>query len=369
MIEQGTMERLLERARWAPSGDNTQPWRFEVLGVDRLAIHGFDTRAEVVYDFDGRASQLAHGALLETLRLAASARGLRAEWTIRPACSEEAPIYDVVLVPDATLRPDPLEAFIESRVVQRRPMRVTALGPAEREALAAAVGSDYRLRFFEGFDGRWQVARLLWHSARIRLTMPEALNVHRSIIEWRARFSEDRSPEQAVGVDPLTARLMRWVMQSWSRVEFFNRYLLGTVAPRVQLDLLPALGCAAHVLMTPVRPLRTLGDFVAAGAAMQRLWLAVEAAGMHLQPEMTPVIFRWYVQAGRSLSPHPGMDAAAGALARRFEALADAGPADGFAFFCRVGYSALPHSRSLRKALGSLLVGEGGASDGSGREV
>ncbi|RTL16759.1 MAG: molybdopterin biosynthesis protein MoeY, partial [Rhodocyclaceae bacterium] len=56
MIEQGTMERLLERARWAPSGDNTQPWRFEVLGVDRLAIHGFDTRAEVVYDFDGRAS-------------------------------------------------------------------------------------------------------------------------------------------------------------------------------------------------------------------------------------------------------------------------------------------------------------------------
>jgi len=185
----------------------------------------------------------------------------------------------------------------------------------------------------------------------------------------RARFSEDRIPEQAVGVDPLTARLMRWVMQSWSRVEFFNRYLLGTVAPRVQLDLLPALGCAAHVLMTPVRPLRTLGDFVAAGAAMQRLWLAVEAAGMHLQPEMTPVIFRWYVQAGRSLSPHPGMDAAAGALARRFEALADAGPADGFAFFCRVGYSALPHSRSLRKALGSLLVGEGGASDGSGREV
>lgn len=356
MIESGTMEGLLERARWAPSGDNTQPWRFELLGADRVAIHGFDTRDEVVYDFDGRPSQLAHGALLETLRLAASAQGLRAEWTIRPGCSEETPIYDVVLVPDPVLRPDPLEAFIESRVVQRRPMRVTPLDPAGREALALAVGPEFRLRFFEGFDGRWEVAKLLWHSARIRLTMPEALEVHRSIIEWGARYSDDRIPDQAVGVDLVTAHLMRWVMQSWSRVDFFNRYLLGTVAPRIQLDVLPALGCAAHVLMTPVRPLRELGDFVAAGAAMQRLWLAAEAVGMHLQPEMTPVIFRWYVQAGRSLSPHPGIDAAAGAIARRFEALTGAGPEDQFAFFCRVGASASPHSRSLRKALRALLV-------------
>ncbi|MER2552630.1 MAG: nitroreductase family protein, partial [Thauera sp.] len=122
MIETGTMERLLERARWAPSGDNTQPWRFEVVAEDRVVIHGLDTRTDVIYDFDGRPSQLAHGALLETLRLAASRVGLRADWSIRDGCSEEAPIYDVVLVADPTLRPDPLEAYIEARVVQRRPM-------------------------------------------------------------------------------------------------------------------------------------------------------------------------------------------------------------------------------------------------------
>lgn len=354
MIETGTMERLLERARWAPSGDNTQPWRFEVVAEDRVVIHGLDTRTDVIYDFDGRPSQLAHGALLETLRLAASRVGLRADWSIRDGCSEEAPIYDVVLVADPTLRPDPLEAYIEARVVQRRPMRVTALGPGGRETLAAAVGPAFRLRFFEGFEGRWAVAKLLWHSARIRLTMPEAFSVHRSIIEWGARFSDDRIPEQAVGVDPVTARLMRWVMQRWSRVDFFNRYLFGTVAPRVQLDLLPALGCAAHVLMTPARPLRTLGDFVAAGVAMQRLWLAAEAAGMHLQPEMTPVIFRWYVQAGRSMSSQRGIDAAAQDLAQRFDKLASAAPADDFAFLCRVGFSASPQARSLRRPLRAL---------------
>ena len=48
------IEQILELARWAPSGDNTQPWRFEVLGDDHFVVHGFDTRDWCLYDIDGR---------------------------------------------------------------------------------------------------------------------------------------------------------------------------------------------------------------------------------------------------------------------------------------------------------------------------
>src|SRR5437667_416717 len=58
------VEQILELARWAPSGDNTQPWRFEVLSDDHFVVHGFDTRDWCIYDIDGRPSQLALGALL-----------------------------------------------------------------------------------------------------------------------------------------------------------------------------------------------------------------------------------------------------------------------------------------------------------------
>ncbi|HRP76462.1 MAG TPA: molybdopterin biosynthesis protein MoeY [Rhodocyclaceae bacterium] len=357
MVKTERIEGILDRARWAPSGDNTQPWRFEILGEDHVAIHGFDTRDHVLYDFDGRASQLAHGALLETLRLAAGCQGLRADWSIRPGCADTAPVYDVRLVPDATLEPDPLAEFIESRVVQRRPMRTTPLDASQRAALVDAVGPGFTLRFFESLSERMAVAKLLWANAHIRLTTPEAFEVHCSIIEWGARYSDDRIPEQAVGVDPATARLMRWVMQSWERVRFFNRYLLGTVAPRIQLDLLPALGCAAHILVQAPRPPQGLADYLAAGAAMQRLWLAAEAQGLHLQPEMTPVIFRWYARAGRSLSAKAGINAAAARLAQNFEAIVPASRDDAFMFFCRVGRSAAPHARSLRLPLASLLAG------------
>jgi len=354
-MNRDTLLEILDLARWAPSGDNTQPWRFEIVADDRIAIHGHDTRAHVIYDFDGHASHMAHGALLETLRLAATRFGFAIDWTMRPDRPDTAPIYDITLIPSA-LPEDPLAAFIQARCVQRRPMAIRPLTAEQRAALVSAVGPGYTVQFFSSFGERLAVARLLWKNAYLRLTCPEAYRVHREIIEWNARYSTDRIPDQAVGVDPLTARLMRWVMQSWERVEFFNRYLQGTLAPRLQLDFLPAIACAAHLLLRPKQPQAGLKDHIAAGIALQRLWLTATRLGLHLQPEMTPVIFRWYVQANRQISRQSAINEGAVQLARRFEQISSTQPEDGFAFFCRIGYSQVPRSRSIRKELGKLMM-------------
>ena len=36
-VRRDVVERLLEKAKWAPSGGNLQPWRVYVLGGERLA--------------------------------------------------------------------------------------------------------------------------------------------------------------------------------------------------------------------------------------------------------------------------------------------------------------------------------------------
>lgn len=356
MAERETLLKIFDLARWAPSGDNTQPWRFQIVGPDHVVVRGFDTRERVLYDFDGHASHMGHGALLETLRIAASGFGLDATWTLRVGSRDNNPVYDVLLRESPGSAPDPLFRHIEQRVVQRRPMSMTPLTVEQRQALAAAPGPAYQVQFLESLGDRLRVARLLWDNAYIRLTCPEAYEVHREIIEWGARYSKDRIPEQAVGVDPVTARLMRWVMQRWGRVEFFNRYLLGTIAPRIQLDFLPALGCAAHLLLRPREAPAALVDYVRAGVGMQRLWLTASALGLHLQPEMTPVIFRWYARAGRTFSALPAIGRRTLLLAGDFEALVGASEGSAFVFFCRVGRSVVPGSRSLRKDLSELLV-------------
>ncbi len=356
MASRETLLKILDLARWAPSGDNTQPWRFEIVADDHLAIHGHDTREWCLYDFNGHASHMAHGALLETLRIAATGEGLAATWALRAGAGDKAPVFDVRLAAQPGLAADPLLPFIESRVVQRRPMRTTPLSAAQRAALAAAPGPGYAVRFFESGAERRRVAGLLWRNAYLRLTCPEAYPVHKEIIEWRTRFSKDRIPEQAVGVDGATARLMEWVMASWGRVQFFNKYLGGTLAPRIQLDYIPALACAAHVLIVPDRPAQGVEAHVRGGIAMQRLWLTAAAVGLHLQPEMTPLIFRWYARAGQTFSAVPAIAAGALALAGEFERIGGFGPDQGLTFFCRVGVSDAPRSRSLRKSVEELML-------------
>lgn len=346
---------ILDLARWAPSGDNTQPWRFEILGADHIVVHGHDTREWCVYDYQGRASHIAHGALLETLRIAATMHKMAARWSCRSGVPDTSPVYDVYLEYNPELPADPLVPFIKSRTVQRRPMRFASLTGDQREAIGQALGAGYALHLFESFLDRCRVAGLLWKNAHIRLTCPEAYAVHKKIIEWGARYSIDRIPEGAVGVDPVTAKIMRWVMQSWERLEFFNRYFMGTVLPRVQLDLIPGLFCSAHFLIQAKKAPSELADYVRAGEVIQRVWLTCTANGLLLQPEMTPIIFNWYAVDGKALSCLSRVNQEVSVFSGKFQALTR--PDKGYpVFMCRVGTSRQPGSRSVRKSLKELML-------------
>ncbi len=346
---------ILDLARWAPSGDNTQPWRFEIVSDNTVLVHGFDTRSHVLYDFDGHPSHIAHGAVLETIRIAATIHGLNAKWSIETSSDDRNPIYHVRLEQANGVAPDPLFAFIKTRTVQRRPMRTTPLTELQRDAIVRSVGVGFGIRLFESRAEKLGIAKILWNSARIRLTCPEAYLVHKEIIEWRARYSKTKIPELAVGVDSVTARLMEWALRSWDRVDFMNRFMFGTILPRIELDLLPALACAAHILIKPeVRP-STLADWVALGCAVQRVWLTAASVNLHLQPQMTPLIFQWYARAGRKFTSKTELMEKADRLSGDVDKVFNTSPDELNGFFARVGTSAPPPGRSIRHDLNEVL--------------
>ncbi len=354
-----TVEQILDLSRWAPSGDNTQPWRFEIVDEGHVVVHGFDTRDHCVYDLDGHPSQISLGALIETISIAASAHGLHTAASRRSGLPDTTPTFDLRFSSDPRTQADPLVTHIPTRSVQRRPMRLRPLSAAEKLALEASVGSACQVQWIEGFSARSRAARLMFNNARLRLTMPEAYEVHRDVIEWNARFSEDRVPDQALGVDPMTARLMHHVLGSWDRVKFFNRFLAGTVAPRLQMDLIPGIFCAAHFVLLARRRPQSIDDHVAAGRAVQRFWLTATSLGLVMQPELTPLIFSRYVRDGVAFSAEPGMEQTARALALQLEALIGAESTGLAVFMGRIGAGTAAVSRSTRKPLDQLMVATG----------
>jgi hypothetical protein len=351
------IEQVLDLARWAPSGDNTQPWRFEITGERSCIVHAFDTRRHCVYDLTGGPSQIAVGAMLETARIAATGLGMRAEIVHLPS-DDEHPLFEITLADDPGVPPDPLIPFITTRCTHRRPYSRRPLTEAERNALQESVGTDYTLVWLEG-PRRAEVARVLFASAKIRLTIPEAYEVHRSIIEWNVRFSETKIPDRAVGLDPIGLALMRWAMKSWPRTRLLSVYLGGTLLPRLQLDLLPGRGCAAHVLLLAPRPPAGVDDHVRVGAAVQRLWLTATKLGLQHQPEMTPLIFSGYHRSGLAFTNERGALAAAAGIDERLRRLVSPHPLERVMWMGRLGEAPAPEARSTRPPLQRLTCAPG----------
>ena len=290
--------KILEIAKWAPSGDNTQPWRFEIASPHHLVVRAFDTRRHVIYDLEGHASHIAHGALLQTIIYAATSFGIEAKWTLRTESSEEQPVYDVHLNEEPSIEKHPLTAYIESRATQRRPMSPTSLSETEKVSLENAAGDDFEIRWWSSWRDRFKFAKFLFSAARLRLITPEAFEVHRQIIEWGASDSVDKIPETAVGMSPLTLRLSQWTFQSWKRMAMMNAIPTATWFPRLELDFFPGLFCASHYALFAKNGLQTSLDYVSAGMAVQRVWLQATALGLQQQPEMTPLIFKTYINKG-----------------------------------------------------------------------
>ncbi|MDL5034005.1 molybdopterin biosynthesis protein MoeY [Pelomonas sp. APW6] len=354
MTEPDLLDQLLDLARWAPSGDNTQPWRFERLGPRQLRIHGFDTRDHCVYDLDGHPSQISFGTLLETLAIAAASRGWQMVIDRMDFSTETRPQFDVSVqaAPDKSqLR---LAAQIEKRSVQRRPLKRTPLTEEEKKSLTQCLPAGMAVHWLDEGFARLKTAKLLFHSAKLRLTIEEAYRVHRDIIEWHAQFSADKVPDQALGASPGTVLLMRQVMKSWQRVRFFNTFLAGTWAPRIELDFIPSLRCAAHFVIHSTNPPHRPEDYVEAGRAIQRFWLQATALEMQLQPEVTPLVFSRYSRESRPFSASAHAMPMAHDIRQRLELLIGRDIAERAVFMGRLGHGTAPTARSLRKPLAQL---------------
>ncbi len=346
--EAAILESVLDLARWAPSGDNSQPWRFEMKGTRHVVVHGTDTRHASVYDFEGRASQLSLGALLENFRLAATAHGWLVDAKRRPGPITH-PTFDLHFSPSRTVL-DPLADCIRARSVQRGPMSTKPLSDPQKAALQSAVDPTYKVVWRTAPRDRWTMARLLFANARIRFLMPEAYGWHRRMVEWDARFSRDRIPDQALGASRPTLALMRWAMRSWNRVRFTGTWLAGTVLPRLEMEMLPAWACAGHFLIVARdgASCRSPDAFIDAGRAMQRFWLTATHLGLQLQPEVTPLIFSWYQRSGQRFSAEPGLQEQARILDDRF--VDWLGPDDwrNAVFMGRIGNGPAAHARAVR---------------------
>lgn len=271
---------LVGAGNCAPSADNMQPWHLMTKG-DQLVLR-YDARrfADAVFPYDHQATLLTIGAVIENLSLACRSIGLDAQ--LVPIVPKAAPYeYLRIRIPHEIVQRLPASMPWQDRHTNRLPFR--------RETVTAAVtalpefqAQDHaNVRLLDSRAAIGRISTLVRRASTVRFRT-------REIHDWFSaslRFSPEhvaRGDGLDVGtfdLPPCGKAMLKTITSSWGAMSLFNRIGGFQVMAGVEAGSLKNSGA----ILAIIGPLTATGA-LDAGRMMQSLWIAMNQAGIAVQP-------------------------------------------------------------------------------------
>lgn len=345
------LETLLSAAVRAPSGDNTQPWCFEVDETDlRIALHLDPTRDPSPMNAGQRMARLALGAALENILCTARHNGWQADltWGGSPALA-------AVRVHAPAGLPGQLEPAVASRVTNRRVYESRQVEPGVLAALqeqtsdlagihACWITEPQQLSALAALIGRADAfmfgARAIRHAflGNVRFDQPADATVEAGL---------SLASLESSAADRLALRCLRRTPQWLVRCSGVLRLFAAKSRQLVE---------SASGLCLIVAPDGREETDVLAGRLMQRAWLALTATGLAAQPMMSLLVLENIADHGSSdLVDSLGREPLA-ALRADFRTLVAEIDRGRPAFLLRFGYALPPSGQTGRLPLSAVTT-------------
>lgn len=353
LMRKTILENILDLARWAPSGDNTQPWRFQIISAQECRIIVNNSVENDIYDFDGKPTLISIGCLMETIRLAANHFNQAVEWKLIDNHNIDLHLIEKQKDND----PEQLATFILYRSVNRSHYQKDPLPPLLEEHINGLMDDGYSLQLFDKNTHKEQIIHMNMLATQVRLVLKEAHHVHQKVIQWEEGKTDYGIPYNATGLSKLSIFLMRRLVNDWNKMSFINEKLGGAFFVSLELDWLPGKNTAAFLAIHAPNSLDTMTDeeLITAGMQIQRTWLYLTKMNIALQPCYMPIILAYYQRHQKVLSDNSKTTKKIARLEKEFSKI---GLTDRTIFIARIGYAkeAVQGTRSTRLTLDELIL-------------
>lgn len=290
MVSQ-VLEKVLDAALWAASGDNAQPWRIDIQSENSCCV-GVSREDHNVYNLLPMPDWVSLGMFIENASLQANALG----YNLECECLEEGQVELRLMECEEKVH-SPLLDSVETRSVNRFPYKNEPLIKANKDVLEAVLDDDIHIHWFDQADEKRAITRLMMKTTSMRLRMQETYEIHRDMIEWDAVDSEDKMPISSIGLSKLSSLSMKWVLKSAKRNAMMMKIPGATKPTELELDVFPGLKCAAHFVLAfdPKKIQKpSFADYIHAGRNMQRFWLQMTTDKLVMQPWYIVLMFSLY---------------------------------------------------------------------------
>ncbi len=284
-----TIREILEKSVYAPSGSNSQPWKFRVHD-NYIYVYALPEKDHPVLNFRNRGTWVAHGALIENIAIASREFGYKANIAIFPD-KKEPNLTAKIRLEKTAISKDPLFSSMRLRTTNRKPYE------------SAPLTSEQRAEFLSVSDGRGPCGIKLIDDRDKLKALGEAMSVNEVVMLDNQLlhklffnelvWSEKEEKEKGTGLYLKTMELklpqqfaLR-IFRHWPAMNLLNKVGL---AKSIASD--NAKGYTSASAIGAILVENNDQAFVEAGRAMERLWL--KATGMGLSFHLvTGVLFLW----------------------------------------------------------------------------
>lgn len=281
MVSQETVSHILAEAVQTPSGDNSQPWRFVWSEKDQaLFLYNLPDNDNPIFNYEQRGSLIAHGALLENIRLLAGKYQLQATIQTLPDTANTNFIARITFAPGSFV--DPLVNAIEKRHTNRKPYSNRALTETELEALLKNGGEGIVLTAEQSESGKTQLAHAVSVAEQIMLQFKPLHDYFFQMIRWTSAQERKRGSGLYVKtMELLPPQLLIFKLYSfWPVAKILNALGLSKFIGSENAKIYKQ--ASAFILFSAQD--NTPESYLRLGSMLQRVWLTATQLGLSVQP-------------------------------------------------------------------------------------
>lgn len=288
------IKKILDYAIWAPSGDNSQPWRFEVKNQD-IKIFNVPERDTSLYNYNQNASMVALGCLIENIKIVANHIGYKTNVSLFPeGVNNTNNLVAIILLThnqQNTLSYD-LYKYIKERVSNRRLYEIKPLTEIYKRSLIINSqelnGVSIKLE-----DIRKNIEILAEAASVNEKVVLENKKLHEFLfhsITWNKK--EDKQKKgffiktlELKGPQVVFFKLFR----HWSILNLFNKIRVSDLVSHDNAKSYKQSGAFVIIVASN----NSTMSFLKSGMLMQKFWLQATKLGLGVQP-LTGILFLYH---------------------------------------------------------------------------
>lgn len=279
---QSDIEKIIQDGIHAPSGENCQPWRFEVDDT-MLFLFNREEADQSLYNSQQKGSYVAHGALIETITISASHYGYTTVVSLFPDASN-VELVATITFEKSVPHDEPLYLAILKRCTNRKEYTGKRLNEGEKKKLLESVsGTGYGEFILVDND---QVLSLLGSA----LAVNEKVLFENKLIHdfFYTHILWDKKDEGKAGgfyietLEFLPHQLKGVkLFKNWFILKILNHFFkVSEMISKENGEKYAKSGTFGAVISKGSSP----RDYINAGRATQRLWLTGTTLGLAFHP-------------------------------------------------------------------------------------